>query len=86
MSIDLEHKLIFTRVDDAAIFDGETVVGQHDTNIYYEENGTFMVSVTTGVSDIDPARHDIIVLDQTMLAAIDKARHEAMQPPKPVSE
>lgn len=85
MPMDLEHKLIFSRVDDAAVFDSETVVGKHDTNIYYEENGTFTVSVKVDASDIDPASHAIITLDKTMLAAIDKARHDALQPPTPVT-
>lgn len=85
MPMDLEHKLIFSRTDEAARFDGEVIVGRHDTSIAYEENGTFLVSVKAEASDIDGARHDIVVLDQAMLAAIDKARHDALQPPKPVT-
>lgn len=73
MSVDLEHRDIYSRYREEARVDGVAVVGASHTLIYAEENGDFMVTVSVRKCDIDPARMHIVTITKEMLAAMNAA-------------
>lgn len=75
MVADIEHKLIYSHNAAPVEIYGRRIIGAEETRIYYEEDGSFIVTVLTDPSDIDGMQQNTVRVCQSMLAAIGKARH-----------
>lgn len=74
MSVDLEHRDIYSRTDPEVKAGNVVAVGEQHVLIYAEENGDFMVSVSVKKCDLDPARMHIVTINKEMLAAMNAAQ------------